>query len=152
MSIESFIDFEAKISKKKLIYTFTSNGNSITDLRVVAFIQKLTEILESLENEQIKEVYFVFDIDKLEIPSNFAFLQDFADSFKNKTELIKKKLMFTIVINKSNIFNLFFSLFKKYYHPIKPLYLCKDMKEMEVCLHENEKRDSFPNILSLINV
>ena len=63
-----------KISKKKLIYSFTSNGNSITDLRVVAFIQKLTEILESLENEQIKEVYFVFDIDKLEIPSNFAFL------------------------------------------------------------------------------
>ena len=151
MSIEPFIDFEAKISNKKLIYCFTANGNQITDLRVAVFIQKLKEIFESLENEQIKQVFFVFNIDQLVIPSNFIFLNEIGNAFRSKANLLKNKLLFTIVINKSNIFHLFFTLFKKYYEPVKPLYLCKDLDEMEVCLHDEKKRETFPNILTLIN-
>tara|TARA_Y100000816_G_C25937833_1_gene489109 strand:- start:373 stop:831 length:459 start_codon:yes stop_codon:yes gene_type:complete len=152
MSIDPFFDFKAKIENKKLIYYFTANGALITELRIVDFITKLTEILESLENDQIKQVYFIFNIDKLVIPSNFSFLKELGDCFKNKNKLLKEKLMFTIVINKSNIFHLFFSLFKQYYEPVKSLYLCKDVNEMQVCLHDEDKRSTFPNILSLINV
>lgn len=150
MSIQSFIDFEAVIEQKKLIYRFTANGEAMTELRLVAFIQKLDQIINTLYDNKIKNVYFVFDIENLRIPSNFTLLSDFAKVFRNHEKVLTEKLMFTIIQNSTNVFLLFFRVFKKYYNPVKSLYLCLDSEQVNACLHDKEKRESFPNIISLI--
>ncbi len=150
MSIQSFIDFEAVIEQKKLIYRFTANGEAMTELRLVAFIQKLDQIINTLYDNKIKNVYFVFDIENLRIPSNFTLLSDFAKVFRNHEKVLTEKLMFTIIQNSTNVFLLFFRIFKKYYNPVKSLYLCLDAHQVNTCLHDEEKRNSFPNIISMI--
>jgi hypothetical protein len=64
--------------------------------------------------------------------------------------LIDKKLGFTIIHNDTNVFKIFFKLFQKYYVPVKPLYLCKTDEDVHACLHDEEKRSSFPNILNML--
>lgn len=150
MSIQSFIDFEPMIDRKKLIYRFTANGQPMTELRLVAFNQKLDTIIKTLYDDKIKKVYFVFNIEKLLIPSNFTLLADFATVFRGHHHVLKEKLMFTIVQNSTNVFLLFFRVFKQYYNPVKSLYLCLNDDQVFTCLHDEESRHSFPNILSLI--
>lgn len=150
MSIQSFIDFEPIIDRKKLIYRFTANGQPMTELRLVAFTQKIDTIIKTLYDEKIKKVYFIFNIEKLLIPSNFTLLSDFALVFHNHHTVLKQKLEFTIVQNSTNVFLLFFRVFKQYYNPVKSLYLCLNDDQVFTCLHEEESRHSFPNIISLI--
>ena len=150
MSIQSFIDFEPIIDRKKLIYRFTANGQPMTELRLVAFTQKIDTIIKTLYDEKIKKVYFIFNIEKLLIPSNFTLLSDFALVFHNHHTVLKQKLEFTIVQNSTNVFLLFFRVFKQYYNPVKSLYLCLNDDQVFTCLHEEESRHLFPNIISLI--
>jgi hypothetical protein len=150
MDIQPFVDIDAKIEKGKLIFTFTANGNEITDLRVLDFIAKMENIIQDLHQDSIQKAYFLFDIENLRIPANFASLKLFADTMNKHKELLTKKLDFTIVQTTNNVFRIFFSLFKQYYNPVKPLYLCKSSEESVVCLHDSKKRISFPNIMNLL--
>ena len=46
---------------------------------------------------------------------------------------------------------MFFSLFKKYYEPIKPLYLCRTENDTKECIHSVDSRSNFPNICNILN-
>ena len=111
----------------------------------------MNEIFKSLENEKITKVYFIFDIQKIVLPTNLTLLKQFSEVFTSNRENLTKKLQFSIVVNNNNVFRIFFSLFKQYYEPIKSLYLCSNDEEMKICLHDESKRDSFPNILNIID-
>ena len=149
MSIESFVDFECIVEEKKLLYKFTANGGSITELRMIHLINQMNEIFKSLGNEKITKVYFIFDIQKIVLPTNLTLLKEFSDMFTSNRENLTKKLQFSIVVNNNNVFRIFFSLFKQYYNPVKSLYLCSNDEEMKTCLHDESKRDSFPNIINI---
>ena len=58
MDIEDFLIFDAKIEKKKLIFSFTANGNEITELRMLHFINKMEKTVIELNKDEIKKVYF----------------------------------------------------------------------------------------------
>ena len=150
MDIQPFVDIEANIEKGKLIFTFTANGNEITDLRTLDFITKIEKIVQDLNQDSIQIVYFLFDIERLVIPTNFSSIKLFADTMNQYKDLLNKKLGFTVVQTPNNVFRLFFSLFKKYYNPVKSLYLCKTKEETDSCLHNAKTRDQFPNIMSML--
>ena len=150
MDIEEIAKIEPKIENGKLIIYFTANSVEITDLRVLSFIDKLKPLMNELENEKIKEFFFVFNVNDIIIPTNFSMLKVFAQFFKDSEDVIIDKLKFSVVESKSNIFKLFFSLFKKYYVPKKSLYLCTSSEEVNDCIFNIDSRNKYPNILNML--
>ena len=75
MSIEPLFNFEVKIENKKLLYIIESRGIEFTELRMIHFIKELDIFLETLRNEKIKKVYFIFNMTKYTIPKNLTLLR-----------------------------------------------------------------------------
>ena len=150
MEVGNLVKIEPKIVNGTLLIYFHTQNMEITDLRLFKFLDDAKKLFSDLSTEQIKEFYFIFNIDELNIPANFNLFKDFANFFKQYEDLLMNKLVFTVIQCKNNIFKLFFSLFKKYYVPVKPLYLCSNVEETDLCIFDLEKRKSFPNICNLI--
>lgn len=150
IEVEDIATLTPEIKNGKLIVTFKALSIELTDLRILHFINKIQKLVNELNNKKIKEFFFVFDIDDLIIPTNFTMLKDFAQFFKDNEDIILDKLTYSVLKSKNNIFKLFFSLFKKYYVPIKPLYLCCNQEEVNECLFNPEIRNKFPNIINII--
>ena len=150
MNVDNLVKIIPKIENNKLLIYFHAENIDVTDLRLVKFLDDCSKLFSDLYNDQIKEFYFIFNIDDLKIPTNFSLFKDFADFFISHEDLLMEKLKFTIVQCKNNIFKLFFSLFKKYYVPVKPLYLCSNVEETHECVSNEESRHKFPNICNLL--
>jgi hypothetical protein len=128
-----------------------NSASNLTELKVLKFFNKFENILNQLYDERIKTFYFIFDISKIKIPTNVAtFLKDFSKILVKHEKVIIEKLDFTIVQSSSNIFKLFFNLFKYYYKPINSLYLCDTLDDCKNCLHNENERNKYPNILSIM--
>ena len=149
-SLQNLFEIETKIENKILCFFFKSQKVSVTELRITKFIHDMKQVIETIYSNQIKNVCFIFDLNQLNLPSNFIQIKDFSDMLRYHEKILTEKLMFTIIQNKNNVFRIFFNLFKKYYNPVKPLYLCKNDEETNVCLNDDNKRSTFPNIQSLI--
>ena len=139
MSIEPFFDTKIYIEKGTLICSFISNGKELTELRGLLFIKEMTAIMEKISTIKINKVVFLFDVDKIVLPYNYKLLKSYAQVFKDHKSVIENKLGFTIIKSESNIFRMFIKLFKKFYTPIKPLYLCSTIEESLECIHNEEK-------------
>ena len=153
MNISCFFDKNIYIENNIVICSYVSNGNELTELRMLFFLDEYKKMINSLYNKKIKRFVLIYDVDKLPIPINFElftkyFTKDFAQIFKDNIELIKEKLSFTIIKSKSSIFHTFFRIFKNFYIPIKPLYICKSMEEGLNSIHCEETR----NKLLLIDI
>ena len=153
MNISCFFDKNIYIENNIVICSYVSNGNELTELRMLFFLDEYKKMINSLYNKKIKRFVLIYDVDKLPIPINFElftkyFTKDFAQIFKDNIELIKEKLSFTIIKSKSSIFHTFFKIFKNFYIPIKPLYICKSMEEGLNSIHCEETR----NKLLLIDI
>ena len=86
----------------------------------------------------VKSFYFVFNLNKAKIPTNFSFIRDLTKLLLKHSEVINKKLEFSVIFYKSNLFYTFFNLFKRYYDTVKPIYLCQRYEYILLCIH-NEK-------------
>ena len=153
MNIHCFFDKKIYVENNIVICSYVSNGNELTELRMLFFLDEYKKMINSLYNKKIKRFVLIYDVDKLPIPINFElftkyFTKDFAQIFKDNIELIKEKLSFTIIKSKSSIFHTFFKIFKNFYIPIKPLYICKSMEEGLNSIHCEETR----NKLLLIDI
>lgn len=150
MDIDPLFDVNVYIEDKKLIYKFTYKGLEITDLRMLKTIEVMKGALETLKRDDVINGHFVFVVDNITIPTNYSLLKDFAHLFYNYTELITQKVQFTVVQSQSSIFNMFFSLFKQFYKPVKPLYLTTNDKETEDCIKDPEYRKTLPNVSNMV--
>ena len=150
MDIQSLLDLDTTISQNRVVFKLTYNGSPMTELRMLKTIDLMRSILESLHKEEIKNVCFVFVVDSLEMPSNMKLIKDFASTFHPHTEVIEKKLDFTIIQSKNAIFKAFFSILKMYYKPIKPLYMCESDESTEKCLVSNIERNQTTNFSDMV--
>lgn len=148
--IENLFLITPKINNKTLYYYFNSTGAEFTELRMIKFIEDFKIILNEIINEKIKKVSFLFVVDNMKIPSNFCLIKEFAEIFNEHMENIKQKVCFSVVQTDNNVFSMFFSLFKQFYKPYKPLYLCKNNEELEDIMNNPENRKNYKNILSVI--
>lgn len=151
MNIETFVSIKPTIQNGKLIIIFESNDNIITELRVLKVADEIHKLLEELKSDKIKEFYFLFQVDNIKIPTNFSYIEEIALSLFKYKDLIIQKLNFSVVQCKNNIFRMFFSLFKKYYTPIKELYLAKSYEDALKGLHDETFRSSLPNLSTEMN-
>ena len=149
-SIDDIFNVTTYIENKKLIMKFEGKDIVLTELKVMKFMKKMESVLEGLYDDRIKSFYFIFAIDGFQIPLNMGYFKDFSDMLMKHGKVIFEKLDFTIIQNDSNIFQMFFNLFKHYYQPVNSLYLCKNKEECQDCLHNEESRGKYPNILSMI--
>jgi len=148
MQIQCFFDINTKIINDIHVYSFISNGNELTELRMLLFLDKKRKILNRFCEKKIKKVVLLYDIDKLPVSGNFSlftkyFTQDYVQIFKDNRELLSEKLFFTVIKSENKIFHTFFKIFKKFYIPIKPLYLCESIDEAFECIDKEEKRKQF---------
>tara|TARA_A100001015_G_C14492684_1_gene519861 strand:- start:55 stop:522 length:468 start_codon:yes stop_codon:yes gene_type:complete len=153
MNISCFFDKKIYVENNIVICSYVSNGNQLTELRMLFFLEEFKKIIKSLYDKKIKRFIFIYDIDKLTIPINFElftkyFTKDFVQIFKDNIILLKEKLLFTIIKSESTLFHSFFKIFKKFYIPIKPLYICKSMEEGLKSIHCEKTR----NKLLLIDI
>jgi hypothetical protein len=148
--IDKLFNIKTTIDNKKLVFSFVFNGHEFTDLRVIQFYHEMDEILKSLYDPAIKKLYFIFKIKEIYIPSNFVSIRKVAELLTSHIPILHEKLVFTIIQNDTNVFKTFFALFKQYYVPVKPLYLCKTDEDVNNCLHNPEVREKMPNILNLL--
>ena len=149
--IQDICSFSTKIEYNKLCFYCVANENiDLTELRITKAFNKIEELAKTLYLDEVKKAYFIFDINNLKIPTNFNQIEELALSLKKHEKILTKKLVFTVIQNNNNIFKIFFKLFKKYYSPIRPLYLSKDVEETQKCLHDKEARKSIPNVSDLL--
>lgn len=151
MDIDTFVTIKPVIQKGKLIIEFEGNNNAITELRVLKVADEIHKLLKELESERIQEFYFFIKVDEVQLPANFGYIEGIASSFKKYEELIMRKLKFSVVECKNNLFRMFFSLFKKYYTPVKEIYLAKTSEDALCAIHDESYRKSLPNITSMLN-
>ena len=144
--IKPLFDTNIRIEKKKMIYEMVLKDVDYTELKMFATYEKLNEIIESLYHKNVKNVYFIFVFDKVKVPSNFIVFKEISKIFLKHKPILIDKLDFTIIQTHSNIFELFFSVFKKYYKPLKPLYLCKTNDQVRKCIFDEEFRSTLHNI------
>ena len=149
-NIESLFIITPKIANKTLYYYLKTTGVDFTELRMIKFINDFKIILEEIKNEKIKKVSFLFVIDNMKLPSNFCLIKEFAEIFDEHLEHIQKKVCFSVVQTESNVFSMFFSLFKKFYKPYKPLYLCKNEHELQDIMNHPENRHNYKEIVNII--
>lgn len=150
MEIQEIVDIESKIISKKLVYTFTLKNCEITQLRVLKTIECIKTILDTLFLEDVKNVCFVFVIDELIIPANYEYIKDLTDVFSRYEEIVKEKVKFSIIQSNSSVFQLLFSIIKKYYIPIKPLYVCSKNDDVVKCLSNKKEREKYQNVSDMI--
>lgn len=150
MEIEDLFDLGAEIVKSRVVFKFVYTEKLITELRMLKTIETLKSVLESFQKEEIKHISFVFVINKINMPTNMGLIKNFASTFHSYSEIIEQKLDFTIIQSNSSIFKLFFSLFKMYYEPIKPLYLCESDESTEKCLKSNDERNKVANFADML--
>ena len=149
--IESFFDYDIRIENKMLIYVFVANGKDMTELRMIEFLDRMRQIMASFHDKQVTKGCLYFDLEKLKLPSNLQLIQEYSNIFKTNQEILKKKLQYTIIQTSNNVFHLFFSLFKQYYVPIKPVYLTKNHSETQSCIYDEIMRNNLPTIGHLLN-
>lgn len=150
MNIDALFKIDTKIAYNKLIYSFTYNNHEMTKLRIMKMVEDVEEVLKTFNLDNVKNVCFVFVINEVTIPSNFDFLKDLSCLFHKYKDVIKEKLKFTIVHSKNSIFNILFTSFKTYYHPIKPMYICNCEDDVNTCLKSKTEREKFPNISNMV--
>ena len=146
--IEDVFVIHDEIQNEKLVVFINATGVKLTELRKLSFLAKMDNYLTELLKRDISTFYFVFDLNKAKIPTNFSFITGFSKLLLKHAELIESKLEFSVILNKSNVFYTFFSLFKKFYVPIKPLYLCQKYDDVITCIHNRNERKKFPEIVS----
>ena len=150
MEIENLFTLKTEIITNRVVFKFIFNEKSITELRMLKTTEMLKSVFESFKTQEIKHVCFVFVINKIKMPANLALFKDFAKTFNDYSDLINEKLDFTIIQTNNGIFKMFFSLFKLYYAPIKPLYMCESDESTEKCLTSNNERNKVKNFSDMI--
>lgn len=144
MSIESFFDYENVNMSDILVCKFVANGKSITELRTVAFLTKMNETMSLFREKKVTRCCLYFHVGKLKMPTNLKLLKEYSDIFKQNKDILEKKLQFTIIQSSNNVFRMFFKLFKQFYTPIKPMYLCKNDEQTNNCLNDSDLRSNLP--------
>ena len=97
MEVGNLVKIEPKIVNGTLLIYFHTQNMEITDLRLFKFLDDAKKLFSDLSTEQIKEFYFIFNIDELNIPANFNLFKDFANFFKQYEDLLMNKLVFTVI-------------------------------------------------------
>ena len=139
--VEDILDIESYLEKNKIIYKFTYKKVEITELRMLKTIHKMKHIFDTLRMSKIKNVTFLFIVNEFIIPANFSIFKNWAQVFYDNTDVIVEKLDFTVVqLDDNKILNSFLWLFKKYYIPIKPLYMSTSNTISQNYIHDVEYR------------
>lgn len=151
MEIENLFNLETKILQNRVVFKFVYTETPITELRMLKTIEMMKVVLDSFHKEEVSNICFVFVINSIKMPINLKLIKEFASTFHAYGDVINQKLDFTIIQSNNNIFKLFFSLFKMYYEPIKPLYMCESDESTEKCLNSNDERSKVANFSDLMN-
>lgn len=150
MEIEDLFFLDTKIVENRVVFQFTYTETPVTELRMLKTIEMLKNVLNLFHNDEIKNICFVFIINSFQMPANMKLIKDFAGTFHSYADVINKKLDFTIIQSNNGLFKVFFSLFKMYYEPMKPLYMCENDGLTEKCLKSNNERDKTTNLSDMM--
>tara|TARA_A100001011_G_scaffold400242_1_gene513471 strand:+ start:7158 stop:7616 length:459 start_codon:yes stop_codon:yes gene_type:complete len=151
MEIENLFILDTKITQNMVVFKFTYTEKPITELRMLKTIEMLKNVLNSFHRNEIKNICFVFVVNSIQMPSNMKLFKDFAETFHSYSDVINKKLNFTIIQSNNKIFKVFFSLFKVYYEPIKPLYMSESDEVTKKCLESKTERSKTEIFSKIIN-
>jgi len=151
MEIENLFILDTKITQNRVVFKFTYTENSITELRMLKTIEMLKKVLDSFHKDEIKNICIIFVVNSIQMPANMKLVKDFAATFHSYSDVINQKLNFTIIQTNNKIFKVFFSLFKMYYEPIKPLYMSESDEVTEKCLESKIERSKTVNFSEMIN-
>lgn len=149
-AIEDLFNIKIKKNNESYYIEFHYNRLEITNLRMLKFVEKTKQVINLLKKDEVKKIYFIFILNNIIIPANFNVLKDFIQIFHDNIDLMIEKVQFTIIQNETNLFKIFIEIFKKFYQPYKPLYLCKNDEETKLCLTDENVRKKMPNITKLL--
>ena len=140
--IEEFININTKIENGMVIITFTTLDSTITTLRILKFLKKLKMLFEDLKDERIKQFSMIFNVNTITIIPKEHII-DVINLMKQYRKLFEEKTKCSCIIVNSIIKVAFEMLLNKFYEPIKPIFICKDMEECMKYTFMNENDDEY---------
>ena len=139
MEIQDLLKLETKVINNRVVFKFTYTELPITQLRTLKTIEVMEGVLKSLSKKEVNKACFVFIVNSLDFNVNIKLFQEFGSIFRSYTDIITEKLDFTIIQTNNGIFKVFFSLLKRFYEPIRPLYICENDEIVNNCLKSDEE-------------
>lgn len=126
--IEEFIKIDTQIEKGMVIITFTTLDSTITTLRILKFLKKLKLLFEDLKDDRIKKFSMIFNVNTITIIPKEHII-DVINIMKQYRPLLEEKTKCSCIVVNSIIKVAFEMLLNKFYEPIKPIFICKDIEE-----------------------
>ena len=143
--IEEFIKIDTKIEHGIVIITFTTLDNTITTLRILKFLKKIKLLFEDLKDDRIKKFSMIFNVNTVTIIPKEHII-DVINIMKEYRGLIETKTKCSCIIINSIIKVAFEMLLNKFYEPIKPIFICKDMNECMKYTLMDESEDEYSKV------
>lgn len=142
MSLEPLFTLDVENINDLFLYRFVATGKEFTNIGALLFITEMENTMKTFSNKNIKKVALLFHLETFSMPTNHALVQKYSEVFIKNQEILRDKLQFTIIQTNNNIFDMFFTVFKLFYIPIKPLYLCKNDSETNQCICNHGQKDN----------
>ncbi len=140
--IEEFIDIDTKIEGGIVVITFTTLDSIITPLRIIKFLKKLKLLFDDLKDDRIKQFSMIFNVNTITIIPK-EYIIDVINIMKEYRGLIETKTKCSCIIINSIIKVAFEMLLNKFYEPVKPIFICKNMEECMKYTLMNESEEEY---------
>ena len=138
-TIKLEIDHSNKDYKILKIY----GEKSIKSSDILIFLEMWQNFFDHCKKEN-KKFAMIWCVEKTSY-INISDLSKIANFYLKNKEMILSSLICTCMIVKSTFFNTFFSIFKRFYKPTKPIKKCKDVviayNFIQECLNEKYKNE-----------
>ena len=140
--IEEFIKIDTKIESGMVIIIFTTLESTITPLRIIKFLKKLKMLFDDLNDDRIRKFSMIFNVNTITmIPKEYII--DIINIMREYRSLIETKTKCSCIIINSIIKVAFEMLLNKFYEPVKPIFICKDIEECMKYTLMNENEDEY---------
>ena len=125
-----YIDFNFyKYNNDFHIIKMTINNITVTPLNWLYTQDYIIENLKKVQNNNdVNKMILYFDINYINLNTSKSMIDDFSKIIKSHIKPMIDKIYGSFIFVDKNIIHLFMSIFKKYYQPIKPLFIINEEK------------------------
>lgn len=140
IEIENLFDYKIVKQNQKYLLHITMNNINVTELRVLHSFNELDNILKYFKVNDMKPLFFIFNLKKVTLNTPILKVDELSKVFTKYMDFFLTNLELTILYTDSVVVKYIMKCVKQYYTSTRPVYLCKNEKEIQNCIYDESSR------------